>query len=108
VDYKTGKPKQKLSKEDKYQLLIYHIAAEDIFKEKVSELVYHYVDAENIKSGENMVSFLGTDAEKKEVKEWIIDVIKRIHESDFAPAVDRFFPSDDVEYVRDLGEQGRI
>ncbi|MDP3995128.1 MAG: PD-(D/E)XK nuclease family protein, partial [bacterium] len=98
----------KLSKEDKYQLLIYQIAAEEVFGEKVGELVYHYVDAENIKAGENQISFIGTDSEKQEVKNWVIDVIKRIHQSDFAPAEDRFFPSDDVEYLRDLGEQGRI
>ncbi|MDZ4221759.1 MAG: PD-(D/E)XK nuclease family protein, partial [Patescibacteria group bacterium] len=108
VDYKTGKLKNKLSKEDKYQLLIYQIAAEEVFGEKVGELVYHYVDAENIKAGENQISFIGTDSEKQEVKNWVIDVIKRIHQSDFAPADDRFFPSDDVEYLRDLGEQGRI
>ncbi|MBI2636884.1 MAG: UvrD-helicase domain-containing protein [Parcubacteria group bacterium] len=108
VDYKTGAPKTKLSKEDKYQLLIYQIAAEEVFGEKVRELVYHYVDAENIKHGENQVSFIGNDADKQEVKDWVLAVIKRIHESDFAPAQDRFYPSEDVEYVRDLGEQGVI
>ncbi len=108
VDYKTGTPKKALAKEDKFQLLIYQIAAEEVFKEKVAELVYHYVDAENIKHGENFVSFIGTDKDKQEVKDWVLDVIKRIHESDFAPAEDRFFPSEDVEYVRDLAEQGVI
>jgi len=108
VDYKTGKPKQKLAKEDKFQLLVYQIAAEEVFKEKVGELAYHYIDAENIKSGENIVSFVGTDSEKQEVKDWVLDVITRIHTSDFSPSDDRFFPSEDVEYLRDLGEAGVI
>ncbi len=106
VDYKTGKPKSTLAKEDKFQLLIYQIAAEEVFKEKVRELAYHYIDAENIKTGENLVSFVGTDKEKQEVKDWVLDVIARIHESDFAPVEDRFYPSEDVEYLRDLGESG--
>ena len=108
VDYKTGTPKKTLSKEDKFQLLIYQIAAEEVFKEKAGELAYHYVDAENIKTGENFVSFIGTDKDKQEVKGWALDVIKRIQESDFAPSSDRFYPSEDVEYLRDLGEAGII
>ncbi|MBI2050893.1 MAG: ATP-dependent helicase [Parcubacteria group bacterium] len=108
VDYKTGTPKKALSKEDKFQLLIYQIAAEEVFREKIGELAYHYIDAENIKSGENLVPFIGTDKDKQEVKDWILGVIKRIHESDFSPSEDRFFPSEDVEYLRDLGEAGII
>jgi len=107
VDYKTGKPKQKLSHEDKQQLLLYQIAAEDVFGERVSELVYHYIDAENSKSGENQLSFLGTDKEKEEVLDWAHDIIERIHQGDFMPNPDDPFP-DLADYFNDLGESGEL
>jgi len=108
VDYKTGKPKQKLSAEDKQQLLLYQIAAEDVLGEKVSELAYHYIDAENIKHGENQLSFLGNEKEKEEVLDWAYNIIKAIHESDFAPNPDDPFPSDEVVYLSDLHETGEL
>ncbi len=107
VDYKTGNPKKKLSEDDKKQLLIYQIAAEEVFGMKVGELVYQYVDANEYEEGAHQLSFLGSDEEKKAVKEWIITVINEIHQSDFAPNPDVMF-SDLAEYFRDLGEVGEL
>ncbi|MDO8524099.1 MAG: UvrD-helicase domain-containing protein [bacterium] len=77
VDYKTGKKKEKLEKDDKIQLLIYQIALEEIWKINPTQLVYHYIE-----DGEK-VSYLGTDVEKEKLKEHIIDVILQITKSDF-------------------------
>ena len=79
IDYKTGKFKEKLSSEDKQQLLIYQIAAEEVFKLKVSELGYYYLNEGKI------ISFLGNDKEKAEQKEKILSEIEKINKSDFAP-----------------------
>lgn len=79
VDYKTGSAKDKLDAESKEQLLIYQIAAEEIFKLKPRQLIYHYLE-ENKKA-----SFLGTDKDKAGLKEKIIAEIEAIKNSDFAP-----------------------
>ena len=79
IDYKTGKFKEKLSSEDKQQLLIYQIAAEEVFGLKVPELGYYYLNEGKI------ISFLGGDKEKAEQKEKILSEIEKIKKSDFAP-----------------------
>ena len=79
IDYKTGKFKEKLSPEEKQQLLIYQIAAEEVFGLKISELGYYY-----LKEGK-ITSFLGSDKEKKTQKEKILSEIKKIKKSNFAP-----------------------
>lgn len=108
IDYKTGSPKTKLTTGDKLQLLIYQIAAEEVFGEKVFELVYLYFDAENIKNKENEISFIGSKQDKEKTKEWVLDTIEKIEKSDFAPAKERRFKSEDVEYLKDLSESGSI
>jgi DNA helicase-2/ATP-dependent DNA helicase PcrA len=77
IDYKTGQAKEKLDFEDKEQLLIYQIAAEEVLKLKPKELVYHYLE-ENKK-----VSFLGTENDKQKIKEKISQEIGLIENSDF-------------------------
>ena len=79
IDYKTGKSKEKLTAEDKEQLLIYQIAAEEIFKLKPKELIYEYLN-----DGRKM-SFLGSDKEKENLKEKIEAQIAKIKQSDFEP-----------------------
>ena len=79
IDYKTGKFKEKLSPEDKQQLLIYQIAAEEVFKLKVSELGYYYLNEGKI------ISFLGSDKDKEKQKEKILSEIEKIKSSDFSP-----------------------
>src|SRR3989344_4099922 len=78
MDYKTGNAKEKLTPEDKEQLLIYQIAAEEIFKIKPKELTYYYLN-EGKKA-----SFLVSETEKEKLKEKIIKEIEEIKKSDFA------------------------
>ncbi len=77
VDYKTGNSKEKLEGDEKDQLLIYQIAAKEVFGIRPKELIYHYLN-ENKK-----ISFLGKDAEIEKMKEKIIEEIEKIKTSDF-------------------------
>ncbi len=77
IDYKTGQVKEKLTFEDKKQLLIYQIAAEDVFKTKVKNLTFYYLNKNT------PVSFIGTEKEIAKTKRWIADVIKNIKKEDF-------------------------
>ncbi len=77
IDYKTGKKKDKLEKDDKTQLLLYQIAAEEYLKLNPVELAYYYLE-----SGEK-VSFLGSENEKQKLKEEIIRTIEKIYKSNF-------------------------
>ncbi|MFH1509633.1 MAG: UvrD-helicase domain-containing protein [Candidatus Nealsonbacteria bacterium] len=77
IDYKTGKSKEKLIAEDKEQLLIYQIAAEEILKLKPKELIYEYLN-----DGKK-ASFLGSDKDKEKLKEKIILAIENIKKSNF-------------------------
>ncbi|MFH1462526.1 MAG: UvrD-helicase domain-containing protein [bacterium] len=79
IDYKTGNSKEKLTPEDKEQLLIYQIAAEEIFKLKPKELIYEYLN------DGRKVSFLGSDKEKESLKKKIGLQISKIKKSDFKP-----------------------
>ncbi len=79
IDYKTGKPKEKLAGEDKEQLLIYQLAAEQVMKEKVKEVAYYYVEANQ------EISFLGEPKELDKLKNKIIATIEEIKKGDFPP-----------------------
>ncbi|MCD6232929.1 UvrD-helicase domain-containing protein [bacterium] len=79
IDYKSGNPKKKLSKEEKKQLLIYQMAAEEILNLNVAKLTYYYL-YDNSK-----VSFLGSEKEKQGLKEEILEVARKIEKSDFSP-----------------------
>jgi len=80
VDYKTGNPKEecKLSPEDKMQLLIYQIAAEEVLKEKVQSLIYYYLD------NNTQVEFIGQDKDKEKVKSNIIKEVEALNKSTFS------------------------
>ncbi|MEA3293267.1 MAG: ATP-dependent DNA helicase [Patescibacteria group bacterium] len=79
IDYKTGHPKEKLKIDDKEQLLIYQIATEEIFKLNPKKMAYYYLE------NGTTLSFLGTEKEKKEMREKIIEHIHRIKENNFLP-----------------------
>ncbi len=80
IDYKTGAPKDnKLSSEDKTQLLIYQLAASQLFKEKVNRLTFYYLgDGQKI-------SFLGNEKELEEVQQKVADWISKIKGAEFPP-----------------------
>jgi len=77
IDYKTGKPKEKLDAEDKAQLLLYQMAAPSVLQSNVKELAYYYLE------NDTQVSFLGADKEIKALQEKIIKIIDEIKEFDF-------------------------
>jgi len=79
IDYKTGSAKEKLKDDDKEQLLIYQIAAEQVFNLNPKKLTYYYLD-----QGKE-IPFLGTEQDKEKLKEKIISQIKEIKKSNFNP-----------------------
>ena len=79
VDYKTGKPKEKLSFEEKEQLLIYQLAVEDLFRQEAGSLVFYYLN------NNSEMEFLGTKEELGKVKEKIASTIREIKKGKFPP-----------------------
>jgi len=79
IDYKTGKKEseEKLKKDEKTQLLLYQIAAEEFLGLKPVGLCYYYLD-----NGETF-TFLGAEKEKADLKAKVIEQIEKIKQSDF-------------------------
>lgn len=88
IDYKTGKSKDKLSTDDKQQLLIYQIAAESLPQYKnigeVGKLSFYYVN-DNLKT-----SFIGKDKDLEALQEKLIAVIDKIKKGDFNATPGKF------------------
>ncbi|MBI2355614.1 MAG: ATP-dependent helicase [Candidatus Doudnabacteria bacterium] len=76
IDYKTGQVKEKLTAEDKNQLLIYQWAAQEQFKQKVKSLRYWY-----LASLRDSQEFVGSEAEIEQVKNHLLKTIKEIIET---------------------------
>jgi len=57
--------------------LIYQMAAQQLFREKVEKLTFYYLD------NNQPVSFLGTQEELNKLKEKIIQTIEKIKKSNF-------------------------
>lgn len=83
IDYKTGKPKENIKQEEKEQLLIYLIAAEELLKIKPKKLSYYYIDASK------KLEFLPNEKEKNIFKNKLIEQIAQIEKSDFSPTPGR-------------------
>lgn len=79
IDYKTGSPKSadKLSAQDKEQLLLYQIACRDVFGLEPKQLTYHYLQ------DNSQISFLGTDEELLAVQERVVERVQAIRNSEF-------------------------
>ncbi|MBI4450205.1 PD-(D/E)XK nuclease family protein, partial [Candidatus Uhrbacteria bacterium] len=78
IDYKTGRPREKLEADDKMQLLIYQVAASQALGLTPKVLSYYYLE-DNTK-----VSFLGTSEELEVLETTIADIGQRIASGDFA------------------------
>jgi RecB family exonuclease len=76
TDYKTGQPKNEKDV-DKDQLLIYQMAATQVWNEEPKELVFYYLD------DNSSVSFLGTEKELSDMQQKIAGIIEQIHTGDF-------------------------
>ncbi len=83
IDYKTGRMKEKLKQEEKDQLLIYLIAAEDILKVRPKKLSYYYLDASK------KLEFMPDQKEKNIFKNNLIKQLAQIEKSDFSPTPGR-------------------
>ncbi len=79
IDYKTGSVPRDEKYLDKDQLLIYQLAAKEVFGEEPVLLSYYYLD-ENKK-----ISFLGSDNELKIIKEKVVKTVEEIKRSNFSP-----------------------
>ncbi len=79
IDYKTGNPKEKLTSEDKEQLLIYQMAAEEVLGKPVKELSFYYFE------GNKELSFIGKDKELEKLKEKISSIAEEIKSGEFPP-----------------------
>ena len=77
IDYKSGKPKLKLEKSDRKQLLIYQMAVEEVLKLKPAKLTYHYLDDHSEQS------FIGSPDDLMDLKETILDEYAKMKNSDF-------------------------
>jgi len=77
IDYKTGKPKEKLEAEDKEQLLIYQMAAIAILNQKVVNLAYYYLE------NDTQLSFLGAEKEQAALIAKISKTIAELKGFDF-------------------------
>lgn len=82
ADYKTGNPKESLKYEDKKQLLLYQIVAEELLGLKVSSLAFYY-----LKNGSKL-AFVAKDKELEKIREEIIKIIKEIKSHNFVPTPD--------------------
>lgn len=81
IDYKTGSPKEKLEWEDKRQLIIYALAAEQCFNPplNVVRLTYSYLE------DGSTISFTPTEKEKEKMRAYIVETVGEMRTSDFAP-----------------------
>jgi len=77
VDYKTGqvKDENKITNDQKYQLLLYQLAAEEVLKKKPANLQFYYLE------NNSEINFLGEQKDIEKMQQWVIDTIKKIEES---------------------------
>ena len=79
IDYKTGSPKseKKMSKADKEQLFLYHLAARDVLGLNPKKLTFHYLE------DNSQVSFLPSEKDLVALEKEIVERVQRIRESTF-------------------------
>ncbi|MFA5318265.1 MAG: ATP-dependent DNA helicase [Patescibacteria group bacterium] len=77
VDYKTGqiKDENKITTDQKYQLLLYQLAAEEVLKRKPVNLQFYYLE------NNSEINFLGEQKDMEKMQQWVMDTIKKIEES---------------------------
>jgi len=77
VDYKTGKPKEKLEFNEKAQLLIYQQAVKEVFRQEVGALCYRYL------TDNSEIEFLGKEKDFVKLDEKISATIRAIRAGEF-------------------------
>ncbi|MCK9393243.1 ATP-dependent helicase [bacterium] len=79
IDYKTGNPKTSLGTDERFQLLIYHLAAKKIFNLEVKKLTFFYVE------NGSKFSFEPKDGDEDKTEKKIADIIDKLKRSSFKP-----------------------
>ncbi|MCF7860192.1 ATP-dependent helicase [Patescibacteria group bacterium] len=79
IDYKTGRPKDKLLWKDRRQLILYQLFLEEVLQIKVLSLKYYYVEDGSV------LSFSPKEAEKEKLKLEVSAQIKAIKSRNFTP-----------------------
>jgi DNA helicase-2/ATP-dependent DNA helicase PcrA len=81
IDYKTGNPKEKLTWDDKKQLILYSLACERCFDPSIliTKVTYHYLE------NNTSVSFKPSDDDKQKLIDDVIKCVDKITHSDFKP-----------------------
>ncbi len=77
IDYKTGRTPARLSSENKEQLLIYQLAAENILKLTPVKLSFYYLTDDKI------LSFIGSSSDLKKIEDKINKIIENIKKGEF-------------------------
>ncbi|HOX60412.1 MAG TPA: ATP-dependent DNA helicase [Candidatus Magasanikbacteria bacterium] len=87
IDYKTGKTKEKIESDDRDQLLIYQLAAENLPQLSrlgpVEHLTYLYL------TDNTPLRFIGKEKDLEKFTEKIVSAIDRIMMRDFTPSPDK-------------------
>ncbi|MFA6537656.1 MAG: ATP-dependent DNA helicase, partial [Patescibacteria group bacterium] len=84
IDYKTGRPKEKLTAEDKRQLVFYQLVAEEVLQVQLKGLSYYYLE-----NGTKM-EFLATKKDKEKLIETVNENIEQIKNNQFSPKPSEF------------------
>ncbi|MDD2681311.1 MAG: UvrD-helicase domain-containing protein [Patescibacteria group bacterium] len=79
IDYKTGRPKDKLLWKDRRQLILYQLFLEEVLQIKVLSLKYYYVE------DGTFLAFTPKETEKEKLKLEINKQIQAIKSKDFTP-----------------------
>lgn len=81
VDYKSGRSRERIEREDRYQLYIYALAAQDpnILNAKVQKVSFHFLE-----DGEE-VDVPITGKELKDTESWMRSVVEKIETGSFEP-----------------------
>lgn len=87
IDYKTGIPKDELTWDDRRQLIMYALAAEQCFNPPLNILKVTYYYLEN----GSTVSFTPTEKEKEKLRAMVVETVNELKASDFTAT-----PSDRV------------
>lgn len=83
IDYKTGSPKteEKLTWEDRRQLVLYALAAEQSFSPPIKIVKLTYLYLENVTS----ISFVPMQKDKEKLEQNILSIVESIQKSAFTP-----------------------
>ncbi len=85
IDYKTGQAKgDDMSPEDKQQVLLYQIVAEEVLHVKPVKLTYYYLN------DSKRVTFLGNEKQKDKLKQDWLEIIDQIHKRQFTATPNEF------------------